>query len=235
MKRLQSIDVFRGLDIILMILFNYSVTLGFFNIINFPKNFLYSFVFPRTIAGIFIILSTIVAYASYISKKKGCTKRYLLRGSRLLVFAGLITIFTYLFIPSGTVTFGILHFFAVTSFILPFIIKYKKMNLFLGILISVVGLYLQFQQFDSSYFFWLGFIPKNLFTLDYFPLLPWLGILMLGVYFSKQMIKKMYKIKFNNRLADVLSFFGRNSLTIYLIHQPILVIILFALGFRLVF
>jgi len=233
MERSQFIDIVRGVDVLLMVTFNCSVTLSYFRLTQPSNNFLYWSVFPIIIASIFIFLSGTSAYASYKSRKKEFEKTYLKRGVKLLVFSAAITLFTYVFVPSATILFGILHFFAITSFVVPFFVKNKKIIFLAGVLIILLGLYLQTKQFDFSYLLWLGLVPKNFLTLDYFPIMPWFGVLLLGVYFGKDFLKKTANIKFKNKFANIFTFFGKNSLVIYLVHQPILVVLLFALGFRL--
>ncbi|MDP2844898.1 MAG: heparan-alpha-glucosaminide N-acetyltransferase, partial [Candidatus Methanoperedens sp.] len=163
-ERIQTIDIIRGVDIVLMILFNYSVTLSYFRIINMPPDFIYSFVFPRAIAFVFIFISGAAAYVGFENHRENFSKRYFIRGVKLIVFAILITLFTYIFVPAGTVYFGILHFFAISSFLVPFFIKYNKLNLVAGLLIALPGFYLQLTEFDFSYLFWLGFTPENFST-----------------------------------------------------------------------
>jgi uncharacterized membrane protein len=234
-KRIFALDFIRGFAILLMIFFNYSVTLTYFRLINLAYDFLYWFVFPRVIASIFIFVSGVVAYVTYKNSKEKFCKIYFFRGLKLLIFAILISIFTYLFVPSGAIVFGILHFFAVTSFLVPFFIKYGRLNLIAGILITLFGFYLQLITFNFSFLFWLGFIPQNFFTFDYFPIIPWLGILMLGIYFGQNVAQKVAKVKFNGFLSRFFVFFGKNSLLIYLMHQPILIFVLTILGFKLFF
>lgn len=231
-ERIQTIDIIRGVDIVLMILFNYSVTLSYFRIINLPPDFLYSFVFPRAIASVFIFISGAAAYVSFENHKEKFSKRYVIRGVKLLVFAMLITLFTYIFVPAGTVYFGILHFFAISSFLVPFFMKYNKLNLVAGLLIAFPGFYLQLTDFDFSYLFWLGFTPENFSTFDYFPLIPWLGVLMLGVFSGRYIAGRTVNLKSEGKLAGIFTVLGKNSLAIYLIHQPALVLLLMVLGFK---
>ncbi len=228
-ERIQTIDIIRGVDIVLMILFNYSVTLSYFRLINTPSDFLYWFVFPRAIASVFIFISVVAAYASLENNKENFSKRYFIRGVKLLLFAIFITLFTHIFVPEGTVYFGILHFFAISSFFVPFFIKYNKLNLVAGLLITIAGSFLQLTQFDFSYLFWLGFMPKNFYTFDYFPLIPWLGVLMLGVHSGRYIVERTVNLKFESRFAAAFMFLGKNSLIIYLIHQPLLVFFLILL------
>ncbi|KCZ73626.1 putative membrane protein [Candidatus Methanoperedens nitroreducens] len=230
-ERIQAIDLIRGVDIILMVLFNYSVTLSYFGLIYLSSSYLYWFIFPRSIASIFIFLSGVVAYISY-EKSKNFNKRYFVRGLKLLLFAFLITLFTYILVPERTIYFGILHFFAVSSFLVPFFIKYSKLNLIAGVSIILSGLYLQRTEFDFPYLLWLGLIPENFSTFDYFPLIPWLGVLLLGAYSGKYITRRANR-RFKSKLAGIFISLGKNSLTVYLIHQPVLVFLLIIMGFKL--
>ncbi len=232
-ERIQTIDIIRGVDIVLMILFNYSVTLSYFRLINMPPDFLYRFVFPRAIASVFIFISGAAAYVSFENHRENFSKRYFIRGVKLIVFAILITLFTYIFVPAGTVYFGILHFFAISSFLVPVFIKYNTLNLVAGLLIALPGFYLQLTEFDFSYLLWLGFTPENFSTFDYFPLIPWFGVLLLGMYSGKYVVERTVNIKSEGKLADIFSVLGKNSLTIYLIHQPALILLLMVLGFKI--
>jgi len=232
-NRIQAIDLIRGIDIVLMVLFNYSVTLDYFNLIQTPPDYLYHYILPSSIASVFIFMSGVVAYINYEKHKERLTGKYFLRGVKLLFFAILITLFTYVFVPQYTIFFGILHFFAITSFLIPVFLKYNKLNLIAGLSIIISGIYLQQQTFDFSYLFWLGFIPESFSTFDYFPLIPWLGVILLGIYYGRYFVEKTANIKFNSKYSNIFIFLGRNSLTVYLIHQPLLILLLIAAGFKL--
>jgi uncharacterized membrane protein len=102
-----------------------------------------------------------------------------------------------------------------------------------------LGFYLQEFRFDFSWLLWLGFIPKNFYTFDYWPILPWFGVTLIGIFFGNSLYKngrRNFKIKdlSNLSIVKVLAFLGRKSLTIYLIHQPLLILILMALGFKII-
>lgn len=229
--RNQTIDLIRGVDIVFMVLFNYIVTLRYFGLINIQPDLYYRSL-PLVIASIFIFLSGAAAYASFENNKENFARRYFIRGGKLLVFAAFITLFTAIFVPEGTVYFGILHFFAISSFFIPVFMKYHDLNPIAGVLIILSGIYLQTRDFSFPYLLWLGFMPENFTTFDYFPLLPWLGVLWLGIFSGKNIITKTGHIKFNNKSAEAFVFLGRNSLTVYLIHQPLLILVLMLFGYR---
>jgi len=232
-ERIQSIDLIKGIDIFFMVLFNYSVTLDYFRLIPIPSNYLYRYIFPISIASIFIFMSGVTSYISYERHKEKLTRKYFIRGIKLLFFAALITLFSYVFVPQYAIFFGILHFFAISSFLIPFFIKYNKLNMIAGLSIILSGVYLQQQTFSFSYLSWLGFVPEKLSTFDYFPLIPWFGVILFGVYYGRYIIKKTANIRFRGKISSIFTFLGKHSLTVYLVHQPALILLLTALGFKL--
>jgi uncharacterized membrane protein len=97
----------------------------------------------------------------------------------------------------------------------------------LGVAFVVLGFYIQeLPRVDVYYLMPLGLPWKRFSSSDYFPLLPNLGYFLLGsvigrtVYRKKETLLPMVNPK--NPLICVLSFCGKHSLWIYLLHQPIL-------------
>jgi uncharacterized membrane protein len=236
-ERLWEIDLARGLAIIKMVIFNYSFALFYLGIYTFKEGLM----FPGWAAAVFIFLvglSLTISYSRIKNKKpKEIYKKFFLRGLKIFGYGVLITIITYLTFPEAYIIFGILHFIGISIILSQFFLKFRKLNLFLGILIIILGFYLQNFVFDFSWLLWLGFIPKNFYSFDYFPILPWFGITLLGIFFGNTLYKngkRSFKIKDLSNLivVKILDFLGRNSLTIYLIHQPLLIMLLLALGFK---
>jgi uncharacterized membrane protein len=239
-ERLWEIDFFRGIAIILMIIFNYSFALLYLRIYVLNDGFLYWYVFPRFIGGMFIFLAglSLTLMYSQIKNKKDSHKKFFSRGLKIFGYGLLITAITYLTFPEAFIIFGILHFIGISIILGSFFLKYNKLNLVLGLLIILFGFYLQSFSFNFSYLLWLGFTPQNFYTFDYWPILPWFGVTLLGIFFGNLLYKngkRNFKIKdfSNSFVTRFLDFLGRNSLSIYLIHQPLLVIILLVLGFKI--
>jgi len=78
---------------------------------------------------------------------------------------------------------------------------------------------------------WLGFIQEGAYALDYFPVLPWFGLVLLGIYYGGVLYpegKRSFSLKEKSNVATrFLGFLGRNSLKIYLVHQPIILAFLY--------
>jgi uncharacterized membrane protein len=242
-KRFWEIDVLRGLAILMMVIYHLVFDLTYFGIFSFDVSSGIWWWFARTTAFIFLFLVGISLTLSYTraefmastKEKKSLFPKYLKRGVKIFSLGLLITLVTWIFIPEDFILFGVLHFIGIAIILeYPFLNK-KYINLILGIIFIFSGFFLA--QFTVSYpwLLWLGLKPVEFVTVDYFPLLPWLGVVSLGIFAGKTLYPN-YERSFHlpelskNPFAGIFSFLGRHSLLIYLIHQPILIVILYLMG-----
>ncbi len=247
-NRFWEIDFLRGIAIIMMVSYHFTFDLNFFGIdsINIYSGFLW--IFPRIVASMFIFLVGLSLYLSYTRAEmsgkfiheRNFFYKYLKRGVWIFSLGLLITLTTWIFVRDDFIIFGILHFIGLAIIIqypfLRFNSKYKYLNLVLGLTFIGAGLYLSLFTFNFNEFLWLGFVPQNLQTLDYFPLLPWLGIMSLGIFMGGilyQNYNRNFKIPDFSQfsLVKMFNFLGKHSLLIYVIHQPILLLFLYLSGF----
>jgi len=227
--RYLEIDLGRGIAVVLMIIYHFLFDIFYFkSMINF-------YWLVPAMASIFVLISGICLNISY-SKNKNFTK-FVRRGIKLFSLGMLITLISFLLLTKGFILFGILHFFGISSLLAYPFLKYFKNKLsylLLGILIIALGIYLSNLRFETNYFMWLGLIPKNFYTFDYFPILPWFGILLVGIFLGKVFYpsgKRNFQLPiYKGNVVNLFSFLGKNSLIIYFIHQPIILSILFLLG-----
>lgn len=238
-SRFWEIDFLRGVAILMMVTFHFLFDLSFagYNI-NVSSGFwLY---FARTTATLFIFLVGVSLTLSFARAKTKLSEpqlflKYLKRGA--LVFGGglIITLASYIFIKQGYILFGILHLIGLSIILAYPFLKLKKSNLIIGLAIIIVGLYLKNLTFDFHQLLWLGFVPKKFYSLDYFPLLPWFGVVLLGVAAGKYLYPNSQpKIKlpdWSNLLPiKILSLLGQKSLFLYFVHQPIIIFWLIITG-----
>jgi len=231
MKRFWEIDFARGIAVILMIGFHAAFDITYFKhgtYIDEPLSYIAFF-----IASLFIILfgiSMTISYARASKRLKGkelCLK-YIRRSVKLLGYASIITIITFLAFPQEFIFFGILHFFSTATLLsyLALRIKAKPVVYLLFTLISFL-ISLPLMNIHAPLFSFAG-ASANIKTFDYFPLFPWLGVVFFGMFLGTVFYrdgKRQFGIK--NRDSKVLSAIcmaGRHSLLIYFIHQPVLVI-----------
>ena len=233
-RRFYEIDAVRGLAIILMIIFHFFVDLDFFGVASIDLDNLFWKVFGNLVAIIFIFLvgfSLVLSYSRKKAQKIGF-KKYLKRGAKIFSYGLIISFVTFLLFHDMFVKFGILHFIGLSIIIsYPFVKLTKKDKngifgiflLIMAIAVIAIGIFLNNLYFNFPYLFWVGFKPKDFASLDYFPIFPWIGVIMIGIYAGNLFLKTKPKVKeLKSKLLYSFSFLGRHSLMIYLVHQPVL-------------
>lgn len=229
-KRLFEIDVLRGIAIIMMAVFHFMWDLGYLGVIN--KDLYAGFwgIFQKTTAILFISLaglSLTLSYSRTIRKfPEEYPAKYLARGSRVFGYGLIITAISLIFFPKEFVFFGILHFIGLSIIIATPFIRFRWLNLALGLMALAFGFYLQQFTFSFPWLVWLGFMyPVN--TLDLYTIFPWIGIVFLGMFFGNllyPMGKRAFRIKskgFLSACTSPVQFLGRHSLPMYFAHLPV--------------
>lgn len=237
--RFWEIDALRGIAIILMVLFHLLYDLVFFDVLQidiWSGPVLY---IGRSAAILFVFLVGVSLTLSHSrSKVSGSQirfKKYLKRGFHIFLWGLVFTLASWLLFPDEVIVFGVLHFIGVSIVLSYPLLEYRLPNLIGGFVVLFLGGLLENFTVDFSWLVWLGLTPAGFQTLDYFPLFPWFGVTMLGI-FSGNMMYPDYRRKYElldlsqNPLISALEFMGRKSLTIYIVHQPLLVFVLYASG-----
>ncbi len=238
-KRFWEIDFLRGLAIIMMITYHLFYDLDFFNLYNIDISSGFWWYFARTTATIFILLVGISLTLSYSRARirnstSNLYPRYLKRGLRIFSWGLIITLITWIFLRGGFVIFGVLHLIGISVILAYPFLKLRSLNLLIGITFISIGMYLKNFTFGFSWLIWLGFKPDIFYTVDYFPIFPWFGVVLIGVFIGN-LLYTNYTRKFNFldlsnfSFIRLFCFLGRRSLLIYLIHQPILIAIIYPL------
>ncbi len=194
--------------------------------------------FADVTAGLFLFL---VGVSLAISRARTSLRgwrlfgKYLARGARVLAY-GMILTGVFLVLDMGVVAFGILHLIGVSIILAYPFLRLRLANLVLGTLIFAAGQYVLAQNLTSETFWLLpfGVLPEGVMMPDYRPLLPWFGVVLIGLSFGNVVYAGgLRPASLANRaplLARSLLPLGRNSLFIYLIHQPIIIALLAVSG-----
>ena len=245
-ERFWEIDTLRGVAIVMMVIYHIIFDLYYFGIFPVQINSLLLWIFARSTAFIFLLLVGISLALSYHrarlkrqdlpeNENQPLFGKYLKRGLKIFAIGILITLGTWLFIPSNFIVFGVLHFIGLAIILeYPFLNK-NYVNLALAAIFMIIGVYLGQIVFTGHWLLWLGLKPANFHTVDYFPLFPWLGVVSLGIFLGNTLYSD-YRRHFripdlsHHAVFKLTSFLGRHSLLIYVIHQPVLIIILYLTG-----
>lgn len=161
-------------------------------------------------------------------------RRFFRRLAIVAVCAGAITGVSALVFPEQLIFFGVLHAIAVASVLgLPFVGLAWHWPALAGIaVVAVAGI--SIPAFDTVWLGWVGFMPEPPSSRDYVPLFPWAGILFLGIAGGRLATPSgtLAGSHWSPRLAPGrwLAAGGRNSLLVYMLHQPILFAALFGVA-----
>jgi uncharacterized membrane protein len=224
-KRIEAVDIARGLALIAMASFHFCWDLEFFGYLD-PGATSHGFlrIYARCIASSFLLL---VGISLCLAHGNGIRWRpFLIRLAMVAGAALAITAVTWFVTPSGFIFFGILHEIALASLLgLAFLRLPAIVTLAMAALVIVLPRFVQSPVFDPPQFWWLGLSSIGVRSNDYVPVFPWFGPVLAGIALARMASKSGLA----DRLAAVaiprtrpLRFIGRHSLAFYLIHQPVL-------------
>jgi uncharacterized membrane protein len=236
-SRFWEIDILRGIAVILMIFLHFLFDLNFLKIYTINVNSFPLILFTQPTRIIFVGLVGVSLAISYSRAKQNLTKRqiqknFFIRGLKIFGLGLLISIVTWFYLHGRFVKFGILHCIGLSIiFAIPFL-HLKTKNLLFGAVLIPIGILLRTMVFDFNWLFWLGFIPKYFRSVDYFPILPWFGVVLIGIFIGNTLYpegRRIFEIQDLScfRFIRFLCFLGQHSLVIYLLHQPILILLLY--------
>lgn len=227
--RFLLLDTLRGFTMLSMILYHLLWDLVYIARIPIPwYHGTGAYIWQQSICQTFILLSGFCWSFGRQPLKRG-----------LMVFwsGGLITLVTMFFMPENLVLFGVLTLIGSCMILMiPLDGVLKKINRTpVLILLTAVSLLLfivlhpawkGYPDCSRGNLFtaYLGFPAKDFYSMDYFPLLPWFFLFVVGYLLHKLSLRLGWlEIPFlREKLFPSLSFIGRHSLLIYMLHQPVL-------------
>lgn len=231
--RIALIDLMRGVALIAMTIFHLGWDLGMFAVIDMRVMFEPGpRWFARCIAGTFLFL---VGFSLWLAHRDGIRWRpFLIRLAQVGGAAAVITIATFVATPNAFIFFGILHSIALASVLgLAFLRLPWWATAAAGIFVLVSRPFLQTPLLDGPAWWWTGLSAIIPVSNDYVPVFPFFGMVLLGIAAaqlagSQGWLTVLAKPRLDQPVARLLRFIGRHSLVYYLLHQPVMIGILFA-------
>lgn len=222
-RRLVALDIARGVAVLAMFVFHFTWDLGHFGHIDpaFPYSPGFK-LFGHAIAASFLFVAGVsLVLAHGVFRPRAYLRRLALVGGA----AALVTAATWFAFPSAFVFFGILHCIAAASLIaLPFLFLPAPSALLAGAALVAAPFVARSVIFDAPLWWWTGLSTFEPLTNDYRPLMPWAGVLLIGVGAAKLVrwdaLASAHPAR-RGMTTRSLGFLGHHSLALYLVHQPL--------------
>jgi len=217
-KRYFELDLLRGLAVVLMVLFHFGYDLSLFGYASYKTTVDIEWVTFRAVIVSMFLLS--VGMSSYLAYHQGIDWKKLARRSlKLFLVSVIISIGSYFVFPHQWIYFGVIHFILLATIASLAFLKIPNLALILGIGIITSYLLGYFHMdpllaYGVKYFY----LPQH--TVDVVSFTPWFGVVLVGIFVMHNNIFSL-NIR-ETRVGKKLSYLGKHSLVIYLLHQPIL-------------
>ncbi|ARE41559.1 hypothetical protein RGUI_3418 [Rhodovulum sp. P5] len=178
------------------------------------------------VAGAFLCLagvSLVLAHGNGV-RWRAFARRFV----RIAGAAGLVTAGTYVAFPHGFVYFGILHSIALASLIgLAFLRLHAGVALVTAGLVWLLPRIYRTDALPGPWLDWLGLSHHPRPSVDFEPVFPWLAPFLLGLALARlgQQAGAWERLRSHDPpgLLALLAWPGRHSLILYLVHQPVLI------------
>jgi uncharacterized membrane protein len=220
-QRIELMDAARGLSLVLMVFYHFFYDLVVFagaprwifrNVVFDPLQYFF--------AGLFILISGVSSNYSHSNVR---------RGLKTLAVALVITLVTA--VMEMPIVFGILHFLGVCMLLYGLTQRFWRA---LGeklpwaipalclIAIVLTAKFVNGYPTETPHLWMLGLVTPEFESADYFPLLPWMFVFLLGAWAGRYVREGRLPGWFYETKVPFFPLVGRNSLLVYVLHQPVL-------------
>ena len=134
--------------------------------------------------------------------------------------------------PASWISFGVLHGMVLMLLAARLLSPLGRGLWPLGALVLLLPWLLSHPFFDSRWTNWVGLVTHKPVTEDFVPVLPWLGVLLWGQAAGQWLLARHHRLLAGAlpALLQPLCTLGRWPLTVYMLHQPLLIGALTAAG-----
>ncbi len=225
--RLTALDQARGIALLAMASYHFVFDLELFGLVT-SGTALSPFMrgYAMAIAGSFLFLSGISMVLAHgqAPQWRAFWRRWLI----LSAAAALVSVATFFAFGDQFIFWGILHMMAAASLVGITLSGRGSAGLLAvaGVAAILAGALLRLPLGAHPVIWIIGLQETRPVTVDYLPIFPWIGPYLLGMAWARWAMRAgravLPPVFWDGRIGATLSWAGRHSLAIYLIHQPVL-------------
>lgn len=217
-RRYDTLDAWRSLAVLLMLVYHFLFDLYIFGVITHDQLFCTPLnIMQKFICCSFILLAGISTHFTRSNLRHGLM--VLLAGAVVEIGAA---------VGGQTIRFGVLMFLGTSMLLYHAAGKYIErlpvlpLTAVLALLFWRTSVWTARIRVTVPFLYPLGLMTREFYSVDYFPLLPWFFLFLFGAVLGGVCRKHPDHWLLTPRLPAVLTWPGRHSLLIYVLHQPVL-------------
>jgi len=235
--RFAGVDLLRGLAVAMMIAYHFCYDLAYFGLAAWrPADMLSDWrwiAWRNLIVASFLVLVGVSRALNAALKPSAAD--FWKRWAQIAGGATLVSLASYGFAGERWIYFGILHFVSVALLLCRLVLLRAGSAVWIAVAGGVAllgGLLFSTPALDSPPQNILGFAAHKPPTEDYVPLFPWIGVVLMGLAgglawksrdFAALPVLSRLRAVLALPVQRALAAMGRWSLSIYLLHQPVLI------------
>jgi uncharacterized membrane protein len=231
--RLDTVDALRGFALVWMAIYHFCFDLNNFGYVRLDFYNDPVWTWQRTaILSLFLLCA---GSGQALAVHNGqAWQRFWQRWSWVAVCAVLVSAGSWFMFPRSFIYFGVLHGMAVMLIVARLTAHWRAWSLVPATLAFalpwLVAPWLSVspmaETFNAPALNWLGLITRRPITEDYVPLLPWIGVVWVGVAAASIRMRRGASgaaWRASSVVGGGLARLGRHSLLFYMLHQPVLI------------
>ena len=229
--RFDRLDALRGAAIVWMAVFHFCFDLNHFGLLDPRQNFYRDpfWTVQRAVIVSLFMATAGLSLAAALDAGQGWP-RFWRRWAQIAGCAVLVSAGSALMFPRSWISFGVLHGMALMLIAARLLWPLNRWLWPLGAVLVALPQAVQHAFFDTRWTNWVGLVTRKPITEDYVPLLPWLGVLLWGLAAGRWLLLTRPVLlaaplpgSTVGRAARALALLGRWPLTVYMLHQPLLI------------
>ena len=231
--RLPLVDALRGFAVAQMIVYHFIYDLNHFGVVKLAMTRDQPWVGWRTAIVTQFLLLVGVSLVLRLARRPGW-RDFWLRWAQVAAAAALVSLGSWLMFRERFIYIGILHFIAVALLLARALAPLREWNFVLAAAAFAAWWSYRDPAFNAAPANIVGFVTLKPRTEDYVPLFPWIAAVLAGLGLGSLWQRRGFTLTpfwraLKAHPPRLLVLLGAWALTVYLIHQPIMIGLLWLL------